>query len=98
MQFIRAPIAVSPAVVEDIDSHLNVRVRLLIRLATCLSLRTMIDVSPIRDWFVTEAAQLTTDNEKIEIVSKAIEAFQDSSISAGCKYALLKYLVCSSDY
>ena len=93
MQFIRAPAAVSPAIVEDLESHLNVRVRLLIRLATCLSLRTMIDVSPVRDWFLTEAVELTSETEKIEIVSKAIEAFQDSTISVGCKYALLKYLV-----
>lgn len=93
MQFLRAPIIASPGVVADIEQHLNIRVRFLIRLATSLSLKNAIEISPVQDWFLTEASSLTTASEKREIVTKTVEAFTDGAVGLGCKYALLRYLV-----
>ena len=93
MQFLRAPIMTSPGLVTDMESHLNIRVRLLIRLATSLSLKSWIEVSPIQDWFVSEAVSLTSPNEKREIVTKIVEAFSDGGVGVGCRYVLLRYLL-----
>ena len=93
MQFLRAPIVMTPAIVTDLDSHLNIRVRLLIRLATSLSLKHLIEISPVHDWFLTEAVTLTTPTEKRELVAKSIDAFADGAVSVGCKYVLLRFLV-----
>jgi hypothetical protein len=93
MQFLRAPIVATPGIVTDIDSHLNIRVRLLIRLATSLSLKYWIEVSPIQDWFLTEAVVITTQNEKKEVLAKICEAFSDGGVGLGCKFSLLRYLL-----
>ena len=100
IQFLRAPLSISPGIfvtsadeVEEPLLFLNMRVRLLIRLATSLSLKFAIEVSPMQNWFLSEAVSLTSVAEKREIISKSIDAFADNAISSGCKFALLKYLL-----
>ena len=94
MQFLRAPQLLNPNLMAAAEGASNIRVRLLIRLATSLALKfPVFEVSPVQDWFLTEAVGLTSVGEKIEIVSKSIDAFAENVINSGCKYALLRFLV-----